>query len=74
MSFFKNHPHSFPDDDYEDLDDEQNYTIKECKFCGKGDLTWEQFNGKWRLIDARGIVHKCKSKPIDVDKLMNTKL
>lgn len=58
-------------DPYTYPDDEENPTEKYCKYCGKGNLHWEDDNGKWILIDSSsGAIHKCKSKPIkpfDVD-------
>ena len=31
----------------------------ECKFCGKGGLSWEEDCGGWVLIDHKGGIHKC---------------
>lgn len=31
----------------------------ECKRCGKGGLHWEDDNGKWRLVNAKGLLHVC---------------
>ena len=31
----------------------------ECKRCGKAGLTWEDDNGKWRLLERNGKIHDC---------------
>ena len=47
---------------YGDEDDEQP-SEKHCKFCGRENLTWEDDNGKWVLIDcSSGEIHRCKGR------------
>ena len=31
----------------------------ECRFCGKGDLEWEDDNGQWVLLERNRKIHKC---------------
>jgi hypothetical protein len=64
-------PYSYDDRDPEN----EQRSEKKCKFCGKGNLEWEDDNGKWILIDSNsGLIHRCiKPKKIDIDKLLNTK-
>jgi len=47
----------------EDYFDEYGYDYNEeveCKFCGKGGLSWEEGCGGWVLLDRKGEIHKCK--------------
>jgi hypothetical protein len=43
------------------LDDDDENSI-ECKFCGKSNLHWENYDGCWMLVNNYGKVHKCKKK------------
>lgn len=44
-----------------------------CKFCGKDNLLWEEFNGKFALIDPKTyLVHHCKKK--SPEDFLETKL
>lgn len=61
------------EDDGRDPDDAPRFN-KECKLCGKGGLAWFEFDGKYVLINHRSEKHKCSLKPIDLNKLLNTKL
>ena len=36
---------------------------KGCPRCGRLDLDWEYFHGRYRLIDENGMVHKCLEEP-----------
>lgn len=53
--------------DYNGDDDDLPPTNKTCNYCGKGGLHWEDDNGKWILVTAKGEIHKCKPKPITLD-------
>lgn len=46
----------------EDIDDELEPTIRECKFCGKDGLQWEHDGDRWVLMDSKYRVHKCDPK------------
>lgn len=49
----------------EDYFDEFDYDFSrevECKFCGKGGLSWEEDCGGWVLINYKGEIHKCEPK------------
>ena len=52
--------------DYPDDYDEEPHET-ECKFCGKGGLFWEDDNGKWVLINGKGALHNCRSRPAKAD-------
>lgn len=57
-------------DSYDEDNDDQPI-LKECKFCGKGNLIWEELEeGKWRLLEKSGKIHSCLSKriPLSLDK------
>lgn len=64
-------------DDYTDLDsDDDTPSYKECKFCGKGGLIWEELEkDQWKLLEKSGRVHKCKPKllPFNLDFIPWTK-
>ena len=42
-----------------------------CRNCGKGELHWQQINGKWRLYSEKGELHSCyaapDTKPVNTD-------
>ncbi len=56
----------YPWQDDEDGSDAWRET--ECRRCGKGGLTWEDDNGRWRLVDSHGEVHHCD--PVKIAKLV----
>jgi hypothetical protein len=37
---------------------------KSCRCCGKINLHWQQYDGKWRLFESNGCLHNCKSNPL----------
>jgi len=39
--------------------EEPNYII--CKYCGTGNLLWEEFETGWRLVDRKNEIHICES-------------
>ena len=53
------------DNCYQDIDDLEEPSETTCKFCGKGNLAWEQEkDGRWVLYSIKtGEVHKCL-KPV----------
>jgi len=38
-------------------------STKTCKCCGQTGLTWDSYNGKWRLFDG-GSLHVCPVNPL----------
>ena len=61
MSYYEDREFD-PYGDGEDEDDEPRETS--CKRCGKGGLQWEDDNGRWALINAKGEIHKCDEKAV----------
>lgn len=55
------------DDQFDDQEDESGALV-ECRRCGKGGLAWEDDNGRWRLVDSHGEVHRCD--PAKIAKLV----
>lgn len=45
-------------------DDDEPDSIT-CSRCGKTDLEWRPHPQGWRLVDAEGHPHHCKSDPAD---------
>jgi hypothetical protein len=37
--------------------DYDTHTPKTCKYCGKQDLYWDIFNGKWKLFEGDEVHH-----------------
>ena len=61
------------DDDDDDDDDNRDFSRKKsCNSCGKSNLTWEDDNGRWVLLESSGRIHKCPTKPIKLS--LETKL
>ena len=54
----------------EESDEDRTYGDKTCNRCGLGNLHWEDDNGKWILVTAKGQIHKCKPKPLDLDQVI----
>lgn len=44
------------DYDPSDFDDPPEVT---CKFCGKQGLSWDEYRGRWVLINKAGNPHQC---------------
>jgi hypothetical protein len=58
---------------YDDDDDDEcafgsGDGIAECKFCGRGNLAWEDTDGGWVLVDRHTReVHRCRTKAASDD-------
>ena len=38
-----------------------------CKYCKAEGLTWSQENGRWRLLNAEGKKHDCKTQTAETE-------
>ena len=52
----------------DDDDDSPSRNI-ECKRCGKSGLHWEDDNGRWRLLTAKGAAHVCEPAACEFEDL-----
>lgn len=43
---------------------EKEANDKICKYCRKGGFHWEELPEGWRLVSAKGEIHKCFNKPV----------
>jgi len=73
---------SLYDEYFDDPNDNLNADIqseKHCKYCGKGNLHWEDDNGKWVLTDSKtNEIHRCKEYEkklhTTIDNFLNRKI
>lgn len=55
----------FDDNDFDPFDDDDDQPREvSCRICGKAGLFWEDDNGQWVLISAKGLIHKCDEKAL----------
>ena len=48
----------------DELGFEESRKLKICRCCGKSDLQWGQFKGKWLLFDGDEL-HDCPIHPLN---------
>lgn len=63
------------EEDKDDKDDTDCYSKeRKCNSCGKPNLSWSEYEGRWKLIDSTGRVHNCSHAtyrlPLDEDTVL----
>lgn len=62
MAWEDNEEDGLPEAYAREQEDPAPATGYKCKFCKKGGFSWEELDEGWRLVSAKGEIHRCKER------------
>ncbi len=62
------------EENWTDEDDNEGKRKIECNSCGKAGLFWQEFDGRWKLVDRHSRIHVCANRTYQISLNKDTKL